>query len=127
MGATAAFALTRQDPYAVVFAWMGTFASLGILVIQIMVSIAVIAFFSRNAQGIGLWHRLIAPALSTAGLGTCLVLMAFNLSLVSGSDSRIVNAFPSLLALIGAIGFAFAIWVRSRRPEIYARLGRAFE
>jgi uncharacterized membrane protein len=110
-----------------VFAWMGTFASLGILVIQIMVSIAVIAFFSRNTQGIGLWHRLIAPALSTAGLGACLVLMALNLSLVSGSDSRIVNAFPSLLALIGAIGFAFAIWVRSRRPEIYARLGRAFE
>jgi amino acid transporter len=127
MGATAAFALTREDPYAVVFAWMGTFASLGILVIQIMVSIAVIAFFGRNTRGIGLWHRLIAPALSTAGLGTCLVLMAFNLSLVSGSDSRIVNAFPSLLALIGAIGFGFAIWVRSRRPEIYARLGRAFE
>ena len=29
--------------------------------------------------------------------------------------------------LIGAIGFGFAIWVRSRRPEIYAMLGRAFE
>jgi len=53
--------------------------------------------------------------------------MASNLALVSGSDSRIVNSFPSLLALIGGIGFGFAIWVRSRRPEIYAKLGRAFE
>lgn len=127
MGATAAFALAGLDPYAVVFAWMGTFASLGILVIQIMVSIAVIVFFGRDSHGVGAWHRLIAPALSAAGLGTCLVLMASNLALVSGSDSRIVDAFPSLLALIGAAGFTFAIWVRSRRPEIYARLGRAFE
>ena len=61
----------QAGPYAVVFAWMGTFASLGILVIQIMVSIAVIAFFNKNTQGIGLWHRLIAPVLSTVGLGTC--------------------------------------------------------
>jgi len=127
LGATASFALARQDPYAVVFAWMGTFASLGILVIQLMVSIAVIAFFSKSTQGVSVWHRLIAPALSIAGLGTCLVLMASNLALVSGSDSRIVNSFPSLLALIGGIGFGFAIWVRSRRPEIYAKLGRAFE
>jgi hypothetical protein len=92
-----------------------------------MVSIAVIAFFRKSTQGVGVWHRLIAPALSIAGLGTCLVLMASNLALVSGSDSRIVNSFPSLLALIGGIGFGFAIWVRSRRPEIYAKLGRAFE
>lgn len=127
MGATAGFALTKQDPYAVVFAWTGTFASLGILVIQVTVSIAVIAFFRRDTQGVGLWHRLIAPALSAAGLGACLILMASNLALVSGSDSRVVTSFPSLLALIGAIGFSFAIWVRSRRPEVYARLGRAFE
>ena len=78
-------------------------------------------------EAIGIWHRSIAPALSAAGLGTCLILMASNLALVSGSDSRIVNSFPSLLALIGAVGFGFAIWVRSRRPEIYAMLGRAFE
>jgi amino acid transporter len=127
LGATASFALTKQDPYTVVFAWMGTFASLGILVIQVMVSIAVIVFFSKKTHGIGIWHRLIAPALSAAGLGACLILMASNLALVSGSDSRIVNSFPSLLALIGAVGFGFAIWVRSRRPKIYAMLGRAFE
>jgi hypothetical protein len=53
--------------------------------------------------------------------------MASHLALVSGSDSRIVGSFPTLLALIGALGFAFAIWVRSQRPEIYAKLGRAFE
>lgn len=126
--ATAGFALSAQDPYAVLFAWMGTFASLGILVIQVMVSIAVIMFFRKNPQeGVGVWHRLVAPILSAAGLGACLVLMASNLSLVSGSDSRVVRSFPSVLALIGAIGFVFAIWVKSRRPEVYAKLGRAFE
>jgi hypothetical protein len=93
----------------------------------VMVSISVIAFFRKEAHGVSVWHRLIAPLLSIAGLGTCLVLMASHLALVSGSDSRIVGAFPTLLALIGALGFAFAVWVRSQRPEIYAKLGRAFE
>jgi amino acid transporter len=127
LGISALFALGKQDPYAVVFAFMGTFASLGILAVQMMVSIAVVAFFYRNALGIGIWHRLIAPIFSAIGLGACLALMTANLELVSGSDSIVVRTFPSLLALIGAIGFGFAVWIRSRRPEIYANLGRAFE
>jgi hypothetical protein len=82
------FALGRQDPYAVVFAWMGTLASIGILALQFMVSLAVIFFFFRsNARGIGVWPRLLAPALSATGLGGCLALMVANLSLVSGSRS----------------------------------------
>jgi hypothetical protein len=49
----AMFALGRQDPYAVVFAWMGTLASIGILALQFMVSLAVIFFFRSNARGMG--------------------------------------------------------------------------
>jgi hypothetical protein len=35
--------------------------------------------------------------------------------------------FPSLLVLFGPTRFGFAVWVRSRRLETYAKLGRAFE
>ncbi|QDP25389.1 APC family permease [Bradyrhizobium cosmicum] len=127
MGITAIFAITGQDPYAVVVAWMGTFASLGILVIQVIVSIAAIAFFRKDRRGLGISHRVIAPGLSALGLGGCLVLMAANLAVVSGSDSLFVDCFPAMLAAIGAAGFGFAVWTRSRRPAVYANLGRAFE
>ncbi|MFG1423328.1 APC family permease [Roseixanthobacter liquoris] len=126
LGAAALFALGGQDPYAVVFAWMGTFASIGILVVQILVSLAVIGFFRADARGVGIGHRLVAPALSIVGLGACLAFMIANLSLVSGSESPVVNAFPVLVVAIGVAGYVFARWLRSVRPAVYENLGRAF-
>ena len=62
--AIALFALGGADPYAVVFSWMGAFSSLGILILQLLVSLAVIAFFWRNSRGMSVWRRLVAPGLS---------------------------------------------------------------
>lgn len=126
IGITALFSLSGQDPYAVVFAWMGTFASLGILILQILVSLAVIVFFARDNRGMGLWHRLVAPLAGMLGLGACLAFMTVNLSLVSGSESLVVEAFPVMIALIGCAGYVFANWIRSTRPTVYENLGRAF-
>jgi amino acid transporter len=125
-GIIAAFAFAGQDPYAVVFAWMSAFAGIGILILQILVSLAVIGFFAHDSRGVSLWHRLVAPILSMIGLSSCLILMIANLSLVSGSESLIVGSFPVVIALVGCLGFVFATWLRSARPAIYENLGRAF-
>ncbi|AKC10778.1 hypothetical protein At15955_51760 (plasmid) [Agrobacterium tumefaciens] len=121
-----AFALGGQHPYAVVFAWMGAFSSVGVLVLQSLVSLAVMGFFHKAASGVSLWHRVVAPFLSMAGLIGCLILMIINLPLVSGSESLIVESFPLLVGLTGASGAALAIWMKSRKPDVYANLGRAF-
>ncbi|HSI00355.1 MAG TPA: APC family permease [Reyranella sp.] len=120
------FALAGADPYAVVFSWMGTFSSLGILILQSLVSLAVVAFFWRNSRGMSVWRRLVAPALSAVGLSVCFVLMAANLELVSGSNSFIVQAFPALLLAIGLAGAGLAGWIMVRKPEVYADLGRPY-
>lgn len=125
LGLVAIFALGGSDPYTVVFAWAGTFGALGILMLQILVSLAVVAFFWRGGRGIGVWRRLVAPVLAALGLAVSLVLMSLHLDLVSGSNSRIVQNFPELLLLIGLGGICLAAWVRVRRPEVYAALGRA--
>ena len=126
LAAVALFALAGADPYAVVFAWMGTFSSLGILILQLLVSIAVVAFFWRKTYGMSLWRRLIAPGLSAVGLAVCFVLMAGNLELVSGSSSRIVQGFPLILLGIGLAGIGFVAWLKARKPRVYADLGRSF-
>jgi amino acid transporter len=117
------FAIGGSDPYAVVFDWMSTFGSLGILLLQVMVSLAVIAFFWRDDKGLNVWRRMIAPGLSAAGLSVCIVLMAANLDLVSGSKSVIVQSFPALLLLIGLAGAGLAAWTRWRKPEANFRIG----
>ena len=125
LGAIALFALAGADPYAVVFSWMGTFSSLGILMLQLLVSLAVIAFFWRDSRGMSVWRRLVAPALSALGLAACFVMMVGNLELVSGSNSLIVQAFPWLLLAIGLAGAGLALWLKARKPAVYAELGRA--
>lgn len=125
LGLVVMFALADSDPYTVVFAWAGTFGALGILMLQILVSLAVVAFFWRDGRGIGIWRRLVAPVLAALGLAVSLVLMSLHLEQVSGSNSRIVQNFPELLVLIGLGGIGLAAWVRRRKPEVYAALGRA--
>jgi amino acid transporter len=123
----AAFAVSGQDPYAVVFSWMSALAVIGIVTVQILVSLSVIAFFRREDRALGVWPRLIAPALSAVGLSICLGLVIENLPLLSGSHSLVVAAFPYVIAAAGAAGAVGALWLRRRRPAIYESLGRAFE
>ncbi|WP_395712229.1 APC family permease [Reyranella sp.] len=125
LGLVAIFALAGSDPYTVVFAWAGTLGALGILMLQILVSLAVVAFFWRDCRGIGAWRRLVAPLLAALGLAVSLGLMSLHLDLVSGSNSRIVQSFPELLLLVGAGGIGLAAWVRKRKPRVYAALGRS--
>lgn len=123
MAIVLAFAIGGSDPYAVVFDWMSTFGSLGILLLQVLVSLAVIAFFWRDHKGLNVWRRMIAPGLSAAGLSACIALMAANLDLVSGSKSLVVQSFPALLLLIGPGGAGLATWTRWRRPEANFGIG----
>ncbi len=123
----ALFAATEQDPYAVVFSWMSALAVLGILTVQVLVCLAVIAFFREDARGLSPWKRLIAPTLSAAGLTGTIGVVIANLPLLSGSDSLVVASFPYIIALVGVVGVVFALWLKSSRPSRYGALGRVFE
>ncbi|MCB8836288.1 APC family permease [Aurantimonas sp. VKM B-3413] len=123
-----AFVVGGQDPYAVVFSWMSALAVVGIIAVQVLVCLAVIRFFrKRPALEVGPIRAVIAPLVSAVGLVAAFVLVSANLSLLSGSDSLIVASFPYLIVLVGLAGAAFAMWLRSARPQVYSSLGKAFE
>jgi amino acid transporter len=120
---TLLFAGLAVDPYAVVFAWLSAFATIGILLVQLMVVISAWLFFRADPRGVGRFRRLVAPVLSALGLATWLVLVCLNLELLSGSQSQVIETFPFLILAIGAAGLWTAFRMRRRRPEDYARLG----
>jgi amino acid transporter len=100
------------------------FAAIGILVIQLLVSIAVVAFFWTNHRQVSAWRRLVAPAVSSLALLASLYLMSSNLASVTGSESLFVRAYPALIVGIGIVGILIARRMRKARPEAYSNIGR---
>lgn len=117
------FGLSRVDPYTVVFSWLSAFATIGILVVQLMVAISAWRFFRADARGVGLFRRAIAPLLSGLSLAIWLALVCLNLQLLSGSESLAIQTFPFIILAVGAAGAVAAARMKQRRPHDYARLG----
>lgn len=115
----------QLDPYAVVFPWASAVAVIGILSIQILVSVAIVTWFAHNPHGLSLWTRVSAPLLALAGIAAGLGLVILNLPLLAGTDSAIVWSSPWLVAATAAAGALYALVLRYRRPELYNALGQA--
>lgn len=123
----AAFALTGQDPFTVVFSYMSALAVLSILSVQALVSIAIIMFFWNNRRGHGMLRTAVAPAIALAGLAGGIVLVTSNLDLLAGTSNIVVNSFPVVVIAVGVLGVLFALSIKKASPARYAALGKIFE
>lgn len=116
-------ALAGLDPYNVVFAWLSGIASLAILALQVLASLAIFRFFQANPYNHSLWVRQLAPAASALLLAACYLLVAANISLLTGTDSRLVASFPWLVLAVLPLGAWLALRLKARQPEKYRQLG----
>lgn len=121
------FAIFDADPYLLVFSWMSAFAVIGILAVQILVCVAIVAFFRKTPTDASVFTTTIAPVVAGLCLTGLFLQVSTNLDLLSGSDNPIVTVFPLLILLLGLSGVLFALRLRSADPALYGRLGDAFE
>ncbi|WP_086843025.1 APC family permease [Nocardia farcinica] len=108
-----AFAAAGADPVLQLFTWLSGLATVSVLSLMVLTSIAVIVFFHRSGLDRRVWHTRIAPALGTVGLlaVTATVLANFT-TLVGGSTAAEV-----LLTLVVAVFVAGVLAARLRaRP-----------
>ena len=116
------FAVAQLDPVLNLFFWMSAITAISIILVEILVSIAVIAYFAKNS-GANAWQGKIAPALAAIGLvlGEYLLMSRFNLlagTVADGVDPSLPESawalsplgwFLVLLPFIaGIIGFIVA-------------------
>lgn len=90
------FRVADRDPVVHLFTWASAVAVLAIVLVEILVSVAVIAFFRRaggeGAGGAGsLWSTLIAPALAIVGLVLGMYLLVSRFSLLAGTAAKGVD------------------------------------
>ncbi|SFW77121.1 APC family permease [Amycolatopsis australiensis] len=117
----AVYALAGLDPLADLTASMTGIGTLGVISLQALAGIAVVAFFRRRRDP-RLWRTAVAPGLGGLGLITVTALAVFNFPTLAGSDAPAIALLPWLLAVAVAGGLGLAAWLRARRPEVYAGL-----
>jgi len=79
------FWIANLDPVVNLFFWFSGLAVLAIVFVEILVSISVIAFFSRHQGEASVWAAVIAPLLSIIGLTVGLWLLASRFALLAGT------------------------------------------
>lgn len=126
----AASAVLGLDPLLQVFTWLSGVATVAIVVLMAVTSIAVIVYFARNRHDRRPWNTVIAPALGFAGLAvSAVVIVAYFPVMVGDVDADGAPVFGAvtwtllaLVVLVPAIGYVQAAWIRRRRPAAYAKL-----
>ncbi len=123
LGATVPFIVKKADPALLYARLMGVFGYVFIILL-FLTSLSAIVYLNKNRpEHTTVWHRTIAPILSAIGLGVATWLATTNFTLLIGSDSLTTPLFV-LIAVVALLGIVIALVLRTRRPDIYAKIGR---
>jgi amino acid transporter len=121
------FVALGRNPIAELFTWLSYIAAVGVILLMLGTSVAVIGFFSRRlSTPETLWQRLIAPALATVALGCILVVTAVNSDSVLGAQAGSVLTFvlPGIIVAAAAVGLIWGYIIKATRRAVYDGIGR---
>jgi amino acid transporter len=109
------------DPITEVYTWFSGAATLGVVALMALTSVAVIAFHRRHHPDTSRWGSVVAPVLSLIGLGFVLWMVVANFDLLVGTGTA-ATAILAALAVSFVAGAAVTAVTRTRRPDRYALL-----
>ena len=119
--ATIIFAVGGADPYKVFAASLIAVGTLGIVALQSLASLSVVAFFWKRKDR-QLWQGVVAPLIGFVGLAIAFLLAAIHYNTLTGSDNRWINLVPVLLVMVAAGGVINGFRIKKNKPVTYAKL-----
>ncbi|GAA3737686.1 amino acid transporter [Spinactinospora alkalitolerans] len=114
--------LLGADPYNDLLLLTNGPGILGIMALQALAAVSVIAFFRRDRRGFSAWRIAVAPAVAAAGLGVLCVLVAVNFELLTARGASVNAVLIATPPACFAAGWAVAARMRRTDPRRYARL-----
>lgn len=123
-----AFFLGTDDPngqaYVAVYTMLAVLGTMLLLILQAVVSVAIIAYFRANPSAdAGPFSTLIAPSIAFVAQVYLVYLLVDNLATFGGSGS-FGSRIPLIAAAIIVTGFVWGVLLRFVSPSVYARIGR---
>lgn len=95
--------LLNLDPIKQLYTWLGGISSVGIVLLLVITSVAVLAIFRKDDHNLTAWRTLVAPILGLVGLLTFLVVIIINLPTLVGEASH----GPFSFGVLGLLVLAF--------------------
>lgn len=103
------FWLRDLDPVLNLFYWASSVAVLSIVIVEILVSVAVIAYFRRNPADAKPWNTLIAPLIATVALAVGAYLLVAKFALLAGTVAEGKDPTVESFALNGTGWFLVSL------------------
>jgi amino acid transporter len=94
----------KLDPAAQFYTWFAGATTVGIVVLLIATSVAVLAYFRSDRRGYSQWRVRIAPSLGLIGLVGSLILILINLKDLVGGSGVLAWVIIGLLVVAFALG-----------------------
>jgi amino acid transporter len=123
------YAAEGWDPLVHLFYYLGTTGGFGVLTMLTTTSVAVVAYFARDAHGEPLWRRLIAPTVAGVLLIAMAILATSNYATLLGvaPGSAPARLLPAVFLIPTLAGLVWALVLRRRRRAVYQALGMGAE
>ncbi|MHC8607700.1 APC family permease [Paenarthrobacter ureafaciens] len=123
--ATVVFTLVAVAPEALypIASGSGTFS---VLLLMFITSFAVLVYFVRRRSFApeSVWKTIVSPIVSVLFLGLITYLAIANYPELIGGSAVMTAIFMTFTFALFIGGIIYAYFLRSKRPEVYARLGR---
>lgn len=117
------FAIAGADPFLQLLIWVNTPGVVGVVVLQLLASIAVIVFFVRNRDLQRKWYVVPAAVAATIMLALFTVLIVRNIDILTGAGPTANVIMLVIVPIAFLIGVVLAVRYARTRPEAYARIG----
>lgn len=113
------FAIAGADPVGTLFFWGSGIAVIGILMLYIGTSVAVVRYFALNKDGeTPLWSRVVAPSISAIILAIALWLILSNFELLTGGTHEFALGLASTALIAFVIGLVlYSVRVKHLNPN----------
>lgn len=118
------FVAIKSDPN-VLYARASGIGTFAVLLLLFAASIAVFAYFRKYpSDKESAWKTAIAPVLAAIGIGVVAYLAIINYSALLGGTGFLTDFFLIFTFALFVLGALWAWFLRSRRPDVYQRIGR---
>lgn len=116
-----AFALAGLDPLLNLATSLSSMGAVGLMLLLTTTSLSVPIFFARRGEAS--FGKTLAPFVGGVLIAIATYLSLTNYSALTGTTLAIVNDLPFLFVPLAAAGFLHGLYLKWRRPALYARVG----